>query len=217
MNLWLQRLWIQLTADRKRFGALCVMVAIGLLLWARVILVSKPPRTAVADEVPQTVAAASENQTGRSAGDKVQRVDASRQRVAITLADRPSRDPFRISDVYFPEPTHHDINMGNPEKSGSDSAENTPDPDALRTGFLRSLAAKLELEAVMTGRPMAIINGRTYQIGDQIAVPGEDAVSFELLEIGIHSAVVGTEGRRFDLQMNTPMGPTSGGPRDMRN
>ena len=49
MSPKLRRIWIQLTTDRKRFGILCAMVALGLLLWGRLIVVSNLPRTAVAE------------------------------------------------------------------------------------------------------------------------------------------------------------------------
>ena len=48
MNVLLLRLWIQATADRKRFGLFGVLLAVGMLLWARIIVISNPPRTAVA-------------------------------------------------------------------------------------------------------------------------------------------------------------------------
>ena len=52
MNEWLQRIWIQLTADKRRFGALVVVVAVGMLFWARIIIISQPPQRAVADDDP---------------------------------------------------------------------------------------------------------------------------------------------------------------------
>ena len=50
MQLVLRRLWIQITSDRKRFGLLCAMLLIGLLLWGRIIVTSNLPRTAIADD-----------------------------------------------------------------------------------------------------------------------------------------------------------------------
>ena len=44
----LRRLWIQITSDRKRFGVLCAMLVLGLLLWGRIIVTTNLPRTAMA-------------------------------------------------------------------------------------------------------------------------------------------------------------------------
>ena len=30
-----RRVWLQLTADKRRFGVLCAAITVGLLLWAR--------------------------------------------------------------------------------------------------------------------------------------------------------------------------------------
>ena len=53
-----RRFWIQLTADRKRFGMLVGAVCIGLLLWGRLIVVRQPPRMALASEAEQKPKAA---------------------------------------------------------------------------------------------------------------------------------------------------------------
>ena len=59
MMLKLQRMWVQITADRKRFGVLCGAVLVGLLLWSRLIVVSNLPRTAIAEPQPHDAASTS--------------------------------------------------------------------------------------------------------------------------------------------------------------
>ena len=51
MSVLLRRLWIQITADRRRFGVFCALVALGFLLWARIIVISNIPKDAVADPI----------------------------------------------------------------------------------------------------------------------------------------------------------------------
>ena len=79
MMVKLRRLWIQLTADRKRFGALSVLLVLGLLLWARIIVISNLPRTAVADpDRPGSSATATTNGGGSDS--------AARRRLTVVLA-----------------------------------------------------------------------------------------------------------------------------------
>ena len=83
MQLVLRRLWIQITSDRKRFGLLCAMLLIGLLLWGRIIVTSNLPRMAVADDPVRNVGAGSPD----GGTDKhVMRT------VAVTFARTPNRD-----------------------------------------------------------------------------------------------------------------------------
>ena len=49
MSVKLRRLWVQVTADRRRAGILGAMLTLGMLLWARIIVISNVPKMAVAD------------------------------------------------------------------------------------------------------------------------------------------------------------------------
>ncbi len=200
MPVILRRLWIQLTADRRRFGALCATVLLGLLLWARIIVTSNLPRTAVADES----AAASDDRSSdpeRSPG-----VSDNRRRapVNVQLAEFPIRDPFLISDQYFPKPTLLDVLPQDQAKLLERPAEISRDPEALVATQLRGLVGRFTLEAVMQGRPMAIINGRTRQLGDLIPAVDNAAVRFRLVDVRHRSVVLECEGHRFELKMEPP-------------
>jgi hypothetical protein len=75
------------------------------------------------------------------------------------------------------------------------------------TAQLRALTEKLRLEAAMNGS-FAVINGRTFRVGEVVAVPSESAVGepvpFRLKEVGQRSATLEYEGRQFEIRMNTP-------------
>ena len=94
--LKLKRMWIQLTADRQRFGVLCAMLAMGLLLWARLIVVTNMPRQAIAvDPLAPNAAVAAETPV----------YQPRRPPLEVHLEDTPRRNPFLISRRYFPKPT----------------------------------------------------------------------------------------------------------------
>lgn len=198
MMVILQRLWIQVTADRKRFGVLCAMVCFGMLLWARVIVTSNLPRTAVADDEASSV---NQNEGGDTTGPSADKHLA--EPIQIELSHFPARDPFAISAQHFPKPTsvmeleqHH-------AKSGAEAVE---DAEIRLTARLRSLVDGFTLDAVMQGRPMAVINQRTYQLNDRIESIEDSQVQFELIEVLQRSVILECEGRRFELLMEMPGG-----------
>jgi hypothetical protein len=69
---------------------------------------------------------------------------------------------------------------------------------------LKALVDRFTLEAVMQGRPMAVINGKTYRLYSWIQAVGNDKYRFQLVEVGHRSVVLEYEGRRFRLRMDFP-------------
>ncbi len=196
----LRRLWIQLTADRKRFGALCATVLLGLLLWSRIIVTSNLPRTAVADENAQAT------EDRGSASDSAKSVSDNHPvaPINVQMAEFPIRDPFLISDQYFPKPTLLEVLPEDQAKLLERPAEISRDSEALVAKRLRGLVGRFTLAAVMQGRPMAVINGRTHQLGDWIPAVDNEAVRFQLVEVRHRSVVLECEGHRFELSMEPP-------------
>ena len=186
------------TADRKRFGLLCATVALGLLLWARIIVISNPPRTAVAGRGMGGESVLPDPDAS-SASDNRQR-----PRVRIELASLPMRDPLAISAEHFPKPTPVDELTQDQAKSDPDEAENLEQAEARLTEQLRAMVDRFDLEAVMQGRPMAVINGKTYKLHGWVAAVDNDQILFELVEVGHRSVVLECEGRRFVLKMKLP-------------
>jgi hypothetical protein len=206
--VFLKRLWIQMTADRKRFAALCAVLALGMLLWARLILVSKLPRTALADDPAGTAAASA---AGAEPGDPS---DGSATRpsdkpalppVPIRLARTADRDPFVINPEFFPKPNLTGDIGHDAGKSAIQPVEDAQAAEARRLAQLRTLADRFRLEAVMQGNPMAVINGRTYRLMDWIGAVEAPGVQFRLVEVQSRAAVIACDGYRFELTIQDPM------------
>ncbi len=199
MLLVLRRLWIQVTADRKRFGLLCGTLAVGLLLWARLIVVSNLPRTVVADEPLPMPDQSSPTAAASSASD-----NRDRHSLRVELSRVPIGDPFEISAKHFPKPTPVIVLTQEEAKSRGEATENPEQAEARLTEQLRALVDRFDLEAVMQGRPMVAISGRTYRLHDWIPARGNDQIRFQLVNVGHRSVVLECEGRQFELQMKSP-------------
>jgi hypothetical protein len=207
MMLTLQRMWLQITADRKRFGVLCGAVAVGLLLWSRLIVVSNLPRTAIAEDdaalaetQPQQSQQAPPSENGRGAD------NSTSPAIAVTLHSLPNHDPFEInSDVFPPRLVENNGQVG--EKSTRNPADNLFDAEARRTEQLRAMVNQLTLEAVMLQDvPLVVINSKTYRQGDLVPALKDDSISFRLSEVNRRSIVLEYDGRMFELKMTSPAG-----------
>jgi hypothetical protein len=193
MMLLLRRIWVQVTTDRRRFGILCAMAVLGLLLWSRLIIVSNMPRTVIADapapdEAPAETAT-SDNQRGGP--------------IAVVLARSPRRDPFAINPDYFPRPTKLPTLQPEAGKSMPVPAEIPEEQEAQLLRKLQDVVSGLRLEAVMvTGSvPVAVIEKRTYRMDDMIVV--QDSPSeFRVMEIRQRSVMLDWHGRTFELSMD---------------
>ena len=199
MQLVLRRLWIQITSDRKRFGLLCAMLIIGLLLWGRIIVTSNLPRTALADDPPANTGTGSSGD-GTAAGSTDKH---ARRTVAVTFATTPNRDPLLISGRHFPKPTPVVLLGQDNPKFGLDAAERAEQADARFTEELRQLVGKLRLEGVMQDT-MAVISKNTFRLNAWVPVGKPGQALFQLTEIGHRSVTLECEGRRFRLQMDYP-------------
>ena len=204
MSLLLKRMWIQVSADRKRLGTLGVLVLVGLLLWARVLVVSKPPRTAAADDdannsaQKQPTTDTQQSEQGENADEFVTRT--------IELADNPRRDPFVISTDHFPEADlNEDLDKEN--KSGSETSDNSIGREARIKARVAKAVKELRLEAVLTGTPMAVISGETYRQGEVVPVGEEGKFRLTLARIDKRSVILEYKDEQYELKMNKP-GPS---------
>ena len=89
----------------------------GLLLWARLLVVSNYPRTALAEPVD---APAATDEGGRGAKNAA----LAEPQVRIALDGRVTRDPFRIDASAFPLPIEESGSRADVEKSIAEPAEN---------------------------------------------------------------------------------------------
>ncbi len=199
MMVKLRRLWIQVTADRKRFGAFSVLLVLGLLLWARIIVISNLPRTAVADpDQPGSAATATTNGGGSDS--------EARRRVTVALAHSPGRDPFVINTEVFPKPTHVAELAGEGGKSKPPPAD-PKRAEARLTAQLRALVERFTLEAVMRDPALAVISGETYRLGESVPGIGNEEIRFKLVAVMERSVILECEGRRIAMDMDSPRGP----------
>ena len=205
MSVRLRRLWFQLTSDAKRLSALCLCLGVGLLLWARIIIVSNMPRTAIANDSVAQVAVDNAAAGGGGAAAKTGGGRTSRSPVVIDLATSFGRDPFVISPAYFPKPTPVAALGVEAGKSSEEPAEDAQQIEARRTAHRQALLSQMKLEAAM-GATMAVISGKPYRRGDEIVgVAGATGQErFVLAEVRQRSVILECDGQRFELKMVSP-------------
>jgi hypothetical protein len=223
MSAAMKRIWIQLTADRKRFGVLCATVGVGLLLWARLIIVSGVSRTAMAEDgrkpgaegLAGGAAGAASGGSAASGGEADKRSEkggtVARETVEVRLWSRSERDPFVISPEHFPRAKSEKEVKGDAGKLPTEPAEDAGQKEARLVARLREVLGTLRLEAAM-GNTMAIIDGKRYVVGESLPLMGKERVEFKLQEVRQRSVVLEAEGRRFEVEMSVP-GATSAAPR----
>jgi len=171
----LRRFGVRLTADRRRFAVLCVLSAVALLFWTRLIVVKCIPRTALAEpeaRVDLDKALASSSKAG--------------QPVELVLPGRPERDPFSIDANIYPSISEAQTPTG----LARSPAESGPDP--------KVALASVRLEASMPPT-LAVIDGSTRRRGDTVV--GSEGLAFTVLEIHPRSVVLDRSGARYVLRM----------------
>jgi len=198
MPLALRRLWIQVTADRKRFGMLVGVAVVGVLLWARIIVVSQPPRRAVAaDDTPSLTS------IDRGDGDQGSREGSGiepQEALEIELDRELARDPFLINPTLFPRPILADDSSMATPKSSESSVEDAQREAERRREALAKQADRMRLGAVMRSAQLAVINGKTYRVGDALTVQGGND-TFALVQVDDRSVIVECQGERFEIRI----------------
>src|SRR5690606_25374273 len=87
MNEAMRVLWLRMMADRRKFGLMCMLMAIGLLLWGRLIILQRVPRSSYARPEAPVAPAAIEGSTASGA-------TSEPPIVKVKTATNLSRDPF---------------------------------------------------------------------------------------------------------------------------
>jgi hypothetical protein len=186
MKTKINRMWRQVTADKKKFGILVTMVAVGLLLWGRLILLEDVPKIATAD--PNV--AAQTGQTPETSGQEVVEsapVLPPLPSVEVALSEDLTLDLFTFRhNRYKPLPSEE--SAGNGAQLDGLTAEE-------RKRELVELARSLRLQSVIQGKsPAIVINGEVLRVGDSIE-------EFELVSFNERSAILTREGLKFKLKM----------------
>ncbi|MDP7005301.1 MAG: hypothetical protein QF718_03725 [Phycisphaerales bacterium] len=174
MNQKIKKIWQQITADRRRFGLFCTLLLVGLLLWARIIVIARPPRTAVATPtIEETVSSI---------------ITSDKISIPVLLETEPFKNPFAVSVYSFPD-----------QSSGTDNTT----VQHTNAGFSdeQSLVSLLELDAVMG--EIAMIDGRVVRIGD-IVGPREAVEPLRLSECNGRTVIISAGDRRYELSIAHP-------------
>lgn len=156
----------------------------GLLLWARIRILTSIPKTAIADDptkAPEVEEAPPELETG------------------LPTSAPSVIDPFRIDPSRFPT-----LNDPPPSAPEPEPAPKSPEPsaderrlEAIETA--RSAAERLRLQSAGKGLAVAVIDGKTYRVGDEIEC-GE-GTTFTLLEVREGSALLGHPGGILEIRL----------------
>lgn len=169
-----------LSKDRKKLGLVIALMAMGLLLWGRLML-KQVPRTAVAK--PAAVAAAGEGAPAAVAF-------ASRKTVRVDLPDSLSRDPFQIDPTGYPRVEKPEV-IKVAEKSVAKPVDEKSDAAAL----VAKAAHGLSLQTTILGdAPRALING-------QLLAPGDKIRGFELKRVMPREVILEMNGVELRLEM----------------
>jgi len=161
MNDQVNKLIRQLTADKKKLGLMVGLLAVGLLLWGRLLL-KEVPRTATA--TPKVTAAVSASSSASTeARDPTPEADEPAVTVVVDLASTLTRDVFALDTAGYPE-------AKNGEESSVQAKPQIDTPDkAYRVAKATEAARGLTLEGViLSDDPSVIINGQLLQEGQQI-------------------------------------------------
>lgn len=170
-----RRMSVRLTADRKRFTLLCMLTAVALVFWTKLILVDRPGTVAMA-----------ETQGDEAIVQPI--IDMPKDPVRVILPEKPERNPFSVSAAHFPVAKESALALGNAPKS-------TPQTSDLKA----EAASRLRLGATLPPHA-AVINGVTYRLGQFLLETGEHV--FELVDVHQHQAVLDAQGRRFVLRLD---------------
>jgi hypothetical protein len=174
MQLKMKKAWQKLTADKRRFSLLCVLLFVGLLLWARIIVIARPARTAIAEpmfEVKTVAVLTSDNVF-----------------VPVTLETTPHKNPFAVSAKIFPTSQGSTDNSISLHKT---TGENSDDV----------IASSFKLDAVMG--EIAMINGRVVQIGD-IVGPLNSNNPLRLEKVHGRSVIISSGEYRYEISIAPP-------------
>lgn len=182
---------------RRRFvvGTLVTVVPVlalaqplGLLLWARMKLLTSIPRTAMAVDEETALADAGI-------------VDSFPDLPAPMPATGEPRDPFRISGVHFPTAGKNEADTSFEDKSVARGVEIEDREASHRRDRITSMAARLEVQGFMPGRGIALIGGRVLRVGESF--PGDvDGTTFRLVSVEESSVVVESDGFEFDIRLD---------------
>lgn len=190
MNKFVYTAWVNITSDKKKFIFMCCLILMGLLLWARLLILGDVPRAGYAQPGVNDVTAAN---AAEHEDETLQNV----QTVYINLTDSLARDIFSLSSEYKDRMEQ----STQTNKLEAKSVIDKPDPfkdQIARQEQIMAEADKLQLESIMFGKSkLAVINGEVVEIGGQIQ-------GFILTNILDNSVIISKENLNLTLYMDIP-------------
>ncbi len=174
MNKKMKRTWQRLTSDKRRFGLFCGLLFVGLLLWARIIVIARPARTAVAQPVIESEV------VSILASDKVF--------IPVVMESEPNKNPFAVSAITFPE-----------QNQSTDN--NSVQDQSTGTTVNQNIIASFELEAIMGN--LAMINGQVVKIGDTVGlIDSNNPLYLEV--VNSRSVIISDGNHRYEISIAPP-------------
>ncbi len=166
------------------FGTVVWAKPMGLLLWARLRVLTNLPRTAIADDPTATVEA----------------TPAIPERI-LKLPDHTESDPFRLRGCRLSIPQNSTPQASDstlPPKSTPSEADASLSQEAVDLAVAYS--ERFRVQTAGSGLSVAVINGKTYKLGDELAVEG---LRFLLVEIREAGVILAYGDRRFEIKIRS--------------
>jgi len=159
---------------------------LGLLFWARLRLLTNLPRTAMATEAPETLALVP--------------IDVFPERMDVGFDEASSRDPLRNS----PHDPFNRAQDGSTEPFDANFGAQETDEATWSTSrrrYIDAIVGRLRLQGLITGRSIAIIEGRTYRVGELLEREATEGESITLHAVERDSVVVEVDGMEFRIRL----------------
>lgn len=161
---------------------------LGLLLWARIRLLTSIPRTAMATEADETIAA----------------VPAPPAFPDLPDADLPApglRDPLAISPRHFPRANDPRGLTETSPKSGVGRVDDEQRAAALLRERLAGIVGRLRVQGLVPGRGVALIDGRVRRVGESFP-SAVDGTTVRLVAVEQSMVVVECGDLEFDIRLD---------------
>jgi hypothetical protein len=161
---------------------------LGLLLWARIRLLTSIPRTAMATESEEAVAS----------------VPAPPAFPDLPNADLPVpglRDPLAISPRHFPRANRPQVLTETSPKSRLGTVDDEKRAAAVLRERLAGVVGRLRVQGLVPGRGVALIDGRVRRIGESFPAT-VDGTTVRLVAVEQSMVVVECGGLEFDIRLD---------------
>ena len=157
------------------------------LFWARLRLLTDLPRTAMAtDEEAKKVVVVPPEEFPELAD--------------VGFDVTANRDPLRISPHHFPKVNGKDGVSDFDTKLNPNGAEEM-NWRMTRRSYLLSIVSKIRLQALITGKSIAIMDDHTYRVGELLKSEAMEGEQITLQSVGRNSVIVEVDGIEFKIRL----------------